>query len=917
MVKTAQSFPDTYSVPVRIVAKRVNTNHRYRHFTQTHVTAGDEEQFEQYRTKTSCQPSNASAHSMKDEISLWNRYSIHSQSVQSTFRYIFYKFKKGVFIQIRNGRLVNFLPFSNAFFVNEWADRINIPSTLQNQKDVLPVTQWYTNNGLFRYESPCNETDTGMCQIKHMFEEVCKHHPIPDLDFFVNRRDFPLLKQDQTEPYHHIWDSETQPLVSHQYESYAPLLSSCTRDGFADIPIPTMDDWIRVCFKENIHFASTKRTMATHDSFSVPWNRKREYAVFRGSATGIGYNAETNPRIRLCEQFQNHPRCNVGITAWNTRYRKHTGDSVLHVPESTLSLSKPMTLEEQASYKYIIHVEGHVQAYRLSIELAMRSVVLLVESKYKLWYQHRLVPWVHYVPVQSDLSDLEERIEWCIAHDDECKQIAIQAREFYDQWLCKRACMEYLKDILCRLSYQCVRKHAIRREPLTQRHIQIQYLRNMKRDTYQVKGKRMMDYVQNQASLNRKKHFQTNNTTVVVYDQIFVHKTSKYPFKFDHEQFVGVYGINRILRCIPNFVYTLPTTRTNNGLYLEYVPGITLFDYIKSGQFNLNEWIFYMIQILLSISVGQRMCFLTHHDLCPWNIVLKPCDSEQVIDYLVDIQHIYRVYTTCVPVIIDFDKAHIVHDLQSFKHFFGFQPFQDALCLMISSIYNIIRYQRLQPTDQKMLLFLFNQTMNDPVYCPNVQTFEDMRGFLNEAHKYAHISFSNKGKLASKTPQDIIRLLISQYRPGYSSQSRTRVINTVEPTQRVVHTHRSAWRIRPVTELPSIHPILRLYGQQLLDCPDEYVDLEDREPILIHKLVLPIFERLSHKDYSSIPIYPSKYLEMLNMMCELVCHGGEHQLLDEERAVLIPQLQNYLNTYSEIYLYSQLLINFKLTRNIL
>jgi hypothetical protein len=837
--------------------------------------------------------------------------------VQSTFQYVFYKFKKGVFIQIRNGKLSNFLPFSNAFFVNEWADRIHIPPSLQDQKDILPVSQWYSNNGLFRYESPINETDTGMCQIKHMFEEVCKHHPIPDLDFFVNRRDFPLLKQDLTEPYHHIWDSENQPLVSHKYDSYAPILSSCTRGGFADIPIPTMDDWTRVCFKENIHFASTKRTMATQDSFSTPWNKKREYAVFRGSATGIGYNSETNPRIRLCEQFQNHPRCNVGITAWNNRYRKYSGDPMLHIPESTLTLSKPLTLEEQSTYKYIIHVEGHVQAYRLSIELAMRSVILLVESEYKLWYQDRLEPWVHYVPVHADLSDLDERIQWCIDHDDECKQIANQAREFYDQYLSKRACMDYLKNVLCNLSYQCVRKHAIRREPLTQRHIQLQYLRNMKRETYRVNGIRLIERVAHQASLYRKKHFQTNNTTIVVYDQSFVHKTSKYPFKFDHEQFVGVYGINRILRCIPNFAYTIPAPRTTYGLYLEYIPGITLFDYIKSGQFNLNEWIFYMIQILLSVSVGQRMCFFTHHDLCPWNIVLKPCESEQVIDYLVDIQHMYRVYTTCIPVIIDFDKAHIVHDLQSFKHFFGFQPFQDVLCLMISSLYNIIRYQRLQPADQKMLLFLFNQTLNDPVYCPNVHTFEDMRNFLNESHKYAHISFSNKGRLGSQTPQHVIRLLISQYRPGYSSQSRTRVLNTVEPTSRVVYTHRHQWDIQPVTNLTAVHPILHLYQQQLLDCPSESCIEDDRDPFLIHKLVLPIFQKQFQEEYSFIPIYPSKYLEMMNILCELVCHGGEHQLLDKERAVLLPQLQNYLNTYPEIYLYSQRLVNFKLSRNIL
>jgi len=913
MVKPSQSFPDVYSVPVRIQAKKVNTNYRYRNFTQTHFTAGDEEQFEQYRFKTACLPFKIS--SVNEEISIWNKYQVNYQSVQQTFRYIFYKFKKGIFIQIRNGRVVNFSPFSNTFFINEWSDRIHIPPALQNQSDVLPKSRWYSNNGLFRYESPINETDTGTCQVKHMFEELCKTYPIPDLDFFVNRRDFPLMKEDGTEPYHHIWDSETQPLVSHHYDNYAPILSSCTREGFADIPIPTMDDWTRVCFKESIHFAMNKRVISTSDIFTTPWSKKRELAVFRGSSTGIGYNAETNMRIRLCEQFQNHPYCNVGITSWSNRYRKYQGDPILRIPESTLTLSNSLTLEEQSTYKYIIHIEGHVQAYRLSIELAMRSVILLVESKYKLWFQDRLVPWVHYVPVESDLSDLDEKIQWCLGHDDECKKIADEARLFYDTWLSKNSCLEYLRDVVYKIAYQCVRKTAFQRDSLTQRSIQQYYLRKQPKTKYKVQGLStqltLEEVFQRQERLRRRTCFQNNNTTVVVYDEKFIHKNSKYTHKFDHEQFIGVFCVNRILRCIPNFVYTIPIQKTNQGMYLEYIPGITLFDYIKSGQFSLNEWMFYMIQSLLAISVAQRMCFFTHHDLCPWNIILRPCESEKVIDYLVDINHLYRVYTTCVPVIIDYDKSHAVYDLQSFKHFFEYQPYQDALCLLISSIYNIIRYQKLTPNDQKTLLFILKQSITDPVYCPSLNSFEEMKHFLNDAHKYSHISFSNKGNLEKKTPESLIQLFINQYRPNYCSQSRVRTINSVEKTSQIVYTNINQWNTRPAQELIQCHPLLNLYQKQLFETePDEE---PDRDPVLLNRLILPNIQK--NKLY--LTFYPSKTLEFLNILCELVSHGGNYQLFESERKSLVPQIENYLKEREEIYLYSKVLINFKLSRNIL
>ena len=37
--------------------------------------------------------------------------------------------------------------------------------------------------------------------------------------------------------------------------------------------------------------------------------------------------------------------------------------------------------------------------------------------------------------VNKDLSNLEERINWCIDHEEECAQIAKNALEFYKKYL--------------------------------------------------------------------------------------------------------------------------------------------------------------------------------------------------------------------------------------------------------------------------------------------------------------------------------------------------------------------------------------------------------------------------------------------------------------------------------------------------
>jgi hypothetical protein len=933
-----QSFPDTYTTPVRIQAKRPNTNKRYKHFTQTHFTIGDEEQFEQFRLKTEfervvrepLQPLNTF-------LPYWDHYGINEESVKHTFAYLFQKFKKGIFIQIRQGK-VRFLPFSHTFFTNEWHHRITVPEELTKDSKVLPVRYWYANNGLFRYENPCNETDTGMCQMKHMFETLCQEYPneIPDIDFFVNRRDFPLLKRDLTEPYHHIWDSHEQPLVSHSYPLYAPILSSCTAEGFVDIPIPTMDDWTRIMFKEHTHFAMSNRVIATHDQFKTPWNKKKEMAVFRGSTTGIGYDEETNPRIKLCKQFQQHPYCNVGITSWNTRLRKVSGDSKLHTPDTTqLSLSKSMTLEEQSTYKYIIHVQGHVQAFRLSIELAMGSVILLVHTDYKLWYEPLLEPWEHYVPVSADLSDLDERIQWCIEHDKECQKIAKQAREFYDRYLTKKGCLEYLKQTLIECSQRYTRKPYLPK--LSQRHLQNHYIHSFlssytfpsseptsTRSYQSLKHLRVSKYSKYSHTI-----FENNNTKIVECGS-YVYKQSKFSYKLEHEQFVGLFGTNSILKHIPNFVYTLPYSMHNRGIYLEYIQGPTLFDYIKCRNFNLNQWMFYMIQVFLSLSVGQRICFFNHNDLCSWNIILSCYSEEKVYDYLVDLNQVYRVYTTCIPILIDFDKAHIVYNLQSMTAIYPYQTYQDCICLIVNCVYNIMKFQRLSQEDERKLLYLFRQTICDPIYCPveTVQTPMDMYQFLEHAHKYAHLTFSNKGNLQKRTPMDAFKVFKNIYKPNYPSfadpifkhkNNELKVLNLVEHTDSVEYRHLGLNNFNSVhaktIEQLNLHPFLKLYYYQLYYTPNHEIYQEpiEREEYALATLNLPIVQQITDELYD----LPGHYLDYLNILLELVHNGGPYALNPNERVSLAKWIQNYLKDRENIYTYSKHLLKFKLIRNIL
>ena len=116
---------------------------------------------------------------------------ISGEDITNTFRYIFHKFKKGIFVKIINNELKVFLPFSKAKFINEWEEKIQIDKTkyesvrefikyvysLENRKFNeryinTNINEWYANNHLLRFEYPINEGDTNVCCVQEYVRRI-------------------------------------------------------------------------------------------------------------------------------------------------------------------------------------------------------------------------------------------------------------------------------------------------------------------------------------------------------------------------------------------------------------------------------------------------------------------------------------------------------------------------------------------------------------------------------------------------------------------------------------------------------------------------------------------------------------------------------------------------------------------------
>tara|TARA_B110000977_G_scaffold199149_1_gene285719 strand:- start:500 stop:2608 length:2109 start_codon:yes stop_codon:yes gene_type:complete len=426
---------------------------------------------------------------------------------------MFDKLKKGVYIVIQNGELVKYLPFSNAHYINNWSNILkdsnpklankmtsekiwdhkkNKPKQPTEFKNVKDLSHWYANNCIFSGEkmrfkygnyplSFLAEGDKTLAPFKDFIEHYLrylkkKNKQIKDIEFFFNPRDFPVLREDFKEPYDQIFKDQ---LIEKEYQHkiYTPILSQCTHTDYHDIPIPTEDDMKRIT--GNIYHEECENKYVHDISFMPPtqFKKKSTKCVFRGSATGCGITSDTNMRLKaallsyewesngdLLNSDGNHV-LDVKLTGLNKKPKMYHGKLAeinrKDLPKDLIIDKKKnfMNLEEQSKCKYILDVDGHVKAFRLSNELRMGCVILLVDSPYKLWFQNLLEPDKHFILIKNDLSDLKDKLQWCMKNDAKCETIAKNALKFYNSNLSPDATFNYFHKTLTNLA-------SLRRKPI-------------------------------------------------------------------------------------------------------------------------------------------------------------------------------------------------------------------------------------------------------------------------------------------------------------------------------------------------------------------------------------------------------------------------------------------------------------------
>merc|ERR1719296_469743 len=262
-------------------------------------------------------------------------------------------------------------------------------------------------------------------------------------------------------------DPKADPSVS------GPALTNANNGNFWNILMPVQS---RPQFGDSF---MKRRKESLEIGTRMPWRQRKDIAVWRGNlgcTQGCGPRGKAyfpNSHVDECRDDSPHWNPNeVGIVygcaedlhsksgGWMRHYRvqlvrqtvacgevcgldakfpdiggEHRPFVMNYTGEKGISkwLGGGMNDEMTAQHRYVFHVGNNGYADRSRRMFALGNLVLMVENGWKEWFHSLLRPWVHYIPIKEDSSDVCEKLQWARAHPEEAEAIAGRGRAFIEK----------------------------------------------------------------------------------------------------------------------------------------------------------------------------------------------------------------------------------------------------------------------------------------------------------------------------------------------------------------------------------------------------------------------------------------------------------------------------------------------------
>ena len=151
-----------------------------------------------------------------------------------------------------------------------------------------------------------------------------------------------------------------------------------------------------------------------HDPLA--WENKKPFAIFRGKAAGKPL------RIEFMQRYFGSAICDCGDVS-----RPGTVPAKWQTPKKTIN--------EHLEYRYIMALEGFDVASNLKWIMSSNSIAVMPKPTCESWFMEgTLIPNHHYIEIQADFSDLEERLTYYNQHPEEAHRIIANAHAYVEQF---------------------------------------------------------------------------------------------------------------------------------------------------------------------------------------------------------------------------------------------------------------------------------------------------------------------------------------------------------------------------------------------------------------------------------------------------------------------------------------------------
>ncbi len=160
---------------------------------------------------------------------------------------------------------------------------------------------------------------------------------------------------------------------------------------------------------------------------------------WRGVTTGVWSDhlsdEQNSTRYNLIKRWGtcNSSLINIGLS----QYEPSTLHSLGHQSMNMLNecIKPSVSIREQLRYLLILSAEGNDVASNLKWIMASQSIPVMPEPTCESWLmEFTLKPWVNYIPIKHDTSDLLERISEASSNKPLLKQIVATNNSFIDQF---------------------------------------------------------------------------------------------------------------------------------------------------------------------------------------------------------------------------------------------------------------------------------------------------------------------------------------------------------------------------------------------------------------------------------------------------------------------------------------------------